>query len=146
MFKINTYTFRSSSSDFEEGRGKSGAYLQYTCVRGNSILKKVGKPTQNINEISPTCTQELEPSALSLLKITAELPKIVEQCALSQTPHTLAHYLYELGQAINHFYQKVRIKELESDIKELYLHILQSSIQALTNGLSLLNIDVPERM
>ena len=127
-------------------KGKSGAYLQYTCVRANSILKKVGEPSVPLKEIPKESFNDLEPAALSLVKILALLPEVIDQCCASKTPHTLAHHLYEVGKEINHFYQQVRIKDLESPLKDLYLHLLKSSVQVLTNGLALLNIEIPERM
>jgi arginyl-tRNA synthetase len=78
--------------------------------------------------------------------LLGELPEIVNSCCNQYSPHPLAHYIYDVGQAVNHFYQKIRIKDLESPLKDLYLHILEGSVVVLTNGLKMLNIDVPERM
>lgn len=127
-------------------KGKSGAYLQYACVRGKGILRKVGYPQLLLEEIDQQVFATIDPSALNMVKLALLLPDIVNQSCDARSPHPLAHYLHLVGQAINHFYQQVKIKDLESPMKDLYLHVLIQTVRALENGLGFLNIQVPDRM
>ncbi|MCB0329775.1 MAG: arginine--tRNA ligase [Bdellovibrionales bacterium] len=151
LFYNQLLTAPGKSTDFNldnilDMRGKSGAYLQYACVRGRGILRKVGNPEIPLGEIQEELLNALDESALQMVKDSLLLPDVIVQCCEQKSPHPLAHYLHTIGQSINHFYQRIRIKELKSPEKDLYLHVLEKTVITLENGLRIMNIEVPDRM
>ncbi|MCI5065700.1 arginine--tRNA ligase [bacterium] len=151
LFYNQLLTAPGKSTDFNlesilDMKGKSGAYLQYACVRGKAILKKVSGDPIPLAEIEEEHFDAIDESALTLVKLSVLLPDIVDQSCTQRSPHPLAHYLHTVGQAINHFYQRVRIKDLEGAEKTLYLAILAGVVKTLERGLEILNIEVPDRM
>lgn len=127
-------------------RGKSAAYIQYACVRGKSILRKIGLPSVPLSELQSELFAENQEKLAGIVGELALLPEVVANCCEIKSPHPLAHALHRIATELNQFYQRVRIKDLESPEKDLFLHLLLATVQGLENGLALLNIEVPEKM
>ena len=117
--------------------GNSGPYLQYAYARAFSILSKAGSYTKT--ELS-----ELEQAEHHLLLKISEFNVAANRAIDELLPHYIAHYLYELTQTFNSFYEKNRVighdrEALRITLVQLYLHNLQ-------RGLQLLGIPVLEKM
>jgi len=125
--------------DFHEG---SAVYLQYTCVRVNSILRKLGDVPASAKNITFEKFSEFE-----LAKKLMFYPEIVKEAQGKDSPHIIATYLEELAQSFNSFYMDVSImKTPGSDLKASRIMLAKSVLNVLKNGLSILNIQVPEKM
>jgi arginyl-tRNA synthetase len=115
--------------------GNSGPYLQYAYARANGILQKI-----NIAEAA----EELESDERSLARKISEYPEAVAKATEELMPHYIATYLYELAQVFNRFYENNRVV---GDPREATRGALvQAYAGALKSGLSLLNIEAPERV
>lgn len=129
--------------------GESAAYLQYTCVRINSILKKVSKLEHKDNDIpykAEDMTFETEEEFI-LSKNLMFFPHIIENSLLTREPQKLANYLEGLASDFNTFYNKVSILSTEdSKLKWSRINLIKAVMITLSNGLRLLSIKVPERM
>jgi len=125
--------------DIEESvkyEGNSGPYLQYTCVRANSILSKISTSTDTVN------MQSVE---IELILKLAQFNDIILKCADQFSPHYLSNYLFELASLFNSFYVKVKVDE-GTTTKKYRLQIVKNVSETLTIGLGLLGIKVPSKM
>lgn len=129
--------------DFDKSisfEGDSGPYLQYATVRANSILKKaVG--SVSVSKVAPENWQTTD-----LERLLERFPSVVERAGTEYAPHYITTYLTELAGEFNSFYATGKIID-EADASSPYrLALTESFVVAMTSGLNLLGIAVPERM
>ena len=116
--------------------GDSGPYLQYSCVRAMSVLKK-----------TPTAGWGVKPPrtpAGRLERLLLRFPEVADRAASEYAPHRIASYLVTLAGAWNGFYAKNKI--IGSPEESYRLALTGAVFTALKNGLFLLGIPAPERM
>jgi len=128
--------------------GFTGPFVQYTYARIKSILRKDQTEWDKAVKGSP---HEDESSLLSLEKAVIlqleKYPSVLEQACLEMNPSVVAIYAFQLAKQFNSFYSEHSVSRAETEGKKvlrlrlsiLTAHILQSSM-------SVLGIDVPERM
>ena len=129
------------SIDFQ---GNTGAFIQYTYARIQSILRKSNLHTESTSSISTFKLHEKEKQLLKQLEV---FPEIVQNAADQHSPALVANYTYDLVKDFNSFYQNVSI--LGADIldeKTFRVQLSKVVGQTIKNAFSLLGIDVPERM
>jgi arginyl-tRNA synthetase len=74
-------------------------------------------------------------------------PLIIEEAANAYSPALLSNYLYELAKTFNKFYHDDPILKLEdADRLNFRLLICKNISGIISSGMSLLGIEVPERM
>ncbi|MFA5126897.1 MAG: arginine--tRNA ligase [Patescibacteria group bacterium] len=129
--------------------GGSAVYLQYTYVRINSIIKKLA----DLGAIAKTDKKQIANLAFekdiefAIARKIAIFPSLLLRAQQSNAPHYVAVYLEELAQLFNSFYNEVSIVNTEDEnLKKSRIILSQSVALVIKKGLSLLNIDVPERM
>lgn len=120
--------------------GNSGPYLQYAAVRANSILSKAN-PTESYPKIT---LNKLNASERSLARAISQYPEILRVAIKDLSPHHICNYLYELCQIFNKFYDNNRV--LDDPRSQLRLQLVKYYADVLNNGLSILGINVPEKM
>jgi len=121
--------------------GFSAPYVMYTISRANSILKKT--------KLKPKAKGSVYDSDVEhrLLVKLAEYPDIILGIASTNRVSTMPHYLFGLAQTFAEFYEKVPVLQDENQEKvEARLALVTAVKQTLTNGMSLLGIDVVEEM
>ena len=59
-------------------------------------------------------------------------------------PHKLANYLYELAQSFSRFYESCPVIGCDHEAERLKL--VRTYLDAMTHGLNLLGINIPEEM
>lgn len=121
--------------------GYSGPYIQYTCSRINSLLRK-GKNGYTGAKFS-RLSQEIE--KLLMLKI-AEFPGIVSDAIKTLEPSVIAKYLFDLAKIFSSFYQKISILSADEETKRARLALCFATGQTLKNGLALLGIESLKEM
>ncbi len=131
----------SESIDFN---GNTGPFIQYTYARIKSVLRKA-ETEKNI--LGASVISELHPKESDLIISLYEFPATVQQAARDYSPAIMANYLYELARGFNTFYHELSILKEEDAVKRtLRLNIARLTASVLKNGMSLLGIEVPERM
>ena len=125
-------------TDFE---GDSGPYIQYSAVRCKSLIRKSEsenfKPKVELKEESET----------RLINSILDYESVLSLSFDNFKPNYLATYLLDLSKAFSHFYNTCPILSLEDeDLKQTRLHLVESYLRVLTEGLGVLNIQVPEEM
>ncbi len=128
-------------------QGSTGPFIQYTHARIKSILRKAAEmniqPKQDILD----GVESLEPAEREVVQALAVFENKVAEAAREYSPAIIANYVYELAREYNQFYQSIPIFK-ESDPAKLQLRIALSIAVAsvIRKGMSLLGIEVPEKM
>jgi len=123
-----------------EFHGFTGPFIQYTHARIKSMLRKA-QPN------GASSTSELLPLEKSVILLLEQFPSVIKEATQEFDPSKLAIYAFNVAQAYNSFYTKHSVLNAESDDKkELRLQISQLTANTLKTAMSLLGIEVPERM
>ena len=126
--------------------GNTGPFIQYTYARIQSILRKATE--QNI-ELSKSIKQDLtlEDKEISLIQLLSEFATTIEQAATEYNPALIANYIYDLAKEYNQFYHDHSIlKEEKPDIRDFRITLSSNVGKVIKSGMSLLGIEVPNRM
>ncbi len=127
------------SIDFQ---GNTGPFIQYTYARIQSIVRKSAHD-QNI-AITNVSLHEKEKEILKLLE---QFPDTIQQAAKQYSPALVANYTYDLVKAYNSFFQNVSIFGAETPELLLFRAQLSQWVgNVVAGGMSLLGVNVPERM
>ena len=124
--------------------GNTGPFIQYTYARIRSILRKAeaeGLVAKTDGDIS------LNEKEIALIQKMSEYGAAVAQAGKDYSPSGIANYCYELTKAFNQFYHDYSILGAETqELKQLRLTLAKNVAKTIKNGMSLLGIEVPERM
>ena len=125
--------------------GNTGPYLQYTCARISSILRRFSPDEyEGIKADGSLLTIEDEKI---LLKAIAEFPDDVRRAASSFDPSIIASTLYEIAKTFSHYYHDNQI--LKAETKELVvsrIRLISSVLTVMKNGFALIGIPFLESM
>ena len=121
--------------------GFSGPYVQYAAVRVNSILRENGNGIDFVEGYDYSPEKDIIAHLL-------EYPEVVKRAAEELEPHRVAGYLYELARELNRYYEAtpVATASVTEPERNARLGVLTKVSQIFTHGLSILGIEVPERM
>jgi arginyl-tRNA synthetase len=125
-------------------QGNTAPYLIYAYVRVQGISRK-----GNINfaDLGDTLTLTLEdPSELVLAKHLLQLQEVLNEITTDLMPNRLCQYLFELSQKFNQFYDQCPVLQAVEPIRTTRLVLADVTARTLKLGLSLLGINVLERM
>jgi arginyl-tRNA synthetase len=119
-------------------------YVQYAHARICSVLEKWGGYEKDLASADPTALAA--PHELALLQSLSGYPETVEAAAEDFAPHTLAHYLRDLAQALHSYYNAEQFLVADERLKLARLALVVATRQVLRNGLGLLGVSAPEKM
>lgn len=122
--------------------GETSVYVQYTCARASSVLAKAaeGGFEAALPEGYTPCDQEFE-----LIKALSDFPDTVKAAAERYEPSFVARWCVDTAQKFNKFYFDCKILQ-EEETRAFRLALTKATLSALTAGLTLLGIGVPEKM
>ena len=124
--------------------GNTGPFIQYTCARIKSILRKASEQGIEVKEVKGITLQEKE---VSLIQNLTSYPSIVEQAGKDFSPALIANYVYDLVKEYNQFYQTSPIlKEENAETMNMRLMLSACTVKVIESGMSLLGIEMPEKM
>ena len=122
--------------------GNTGPFIQYTYARIRSILRKAEGYNSSISSSTSISSKEVE-----LIQKMNEFGAAVEQAGKDYSPSGIANYCYELTKVFNQFYHDYSIlNEPDEQKKAVRLMLAKSVAKIIRNAMSLLGIEVPERM
>ena len=125
-------------------QGNTAPYLIYAYARIKSISRE-GKI--NYDELGENASILLnEATELELAKDLLKLSEVIKEVESSLLPNRLCDYLYELSKKYNKFYENCPVLKADEPIKTSRLILCDLTARTLKLGLSLLGIDVLERM
>lgn len=128
--------------------GATAPYLQYAYSRIQSIFTKAGVPTTEQREPLLTKINVLEPQEKTLAMKLLQLEEVLDSVIAEGTPNLLCNYLYELASLYMSFYEACPILKdtVSTEVKEARLALCHVIANTLEQGLTILGIEVMERM
>ena len=123
--------------------GNSAPYLQYTHARARSVLRK-GEWAEG--DDFPTSIETFSQSERTLIRTLLRFSQVLDDARAEHLPHTLAHYLYELCQDYNAFYNCEPILKASEPARSARLALTALVTHVLKTGAELLSLRVPDRM
>ena len=127
--------------------GRTGPYLQYACVRLRSLLAKAGGGVANADGAAAMPGVPVADSERALVISCLGFGDAVAEAARVMQPGVLAEYAYGLAQRFSRFYAECPVLgESEAAVRASRLGFCGLTLRVLETALSLLAIDVPERM
>jgi arginyl-tRNA synthetase len=127
---------------FTRFEGKTGPYLLYAAVRVKSLLRKAGDLGLKAGAILPAGDLERD-----LMLMLDRLPEFVTAAYERRAPNELCEFAYGLAQEFSRFYQNCHIlNETDAELQASRLGLAEATLRELLLVLSLLGIEVPERM
>ncbi len=129
--------------------GNTGPFIQYTHARIRSILRKSEEqaPAAVRSDAAQLHPTELSEKEIELIQKMNEFGAAVEQAGKDYSPSGIANYCYELTKVFNQFYHDYSIlNEPDEQKKAVRLMLAKNVAKIIKNAMSLLGIEVPERM
>jgi len=124
--------------------GQTGPYIQYTCVRLESLLEKCGFDEGVEVDMDGVEVTEAE---YALSKTLADFSGVIQSAANNRAPNVLAKYLLDLAGEFNNVYASgPKVMELEGNARNYLLQLYAATNKVLRKGLYLLNVPVPKCM
>ncbi|MDR1198121.1 MAG: arginine--tRNA ligase [Prevotellaceae bacterium] len=125
--------------------GNTGPFIQYTCARISSILRKADEQQIKIPTISTHA--HISEKEISLIKLIDAFPETLALAAKEFSPAVIANYAYDVAKEFNQFYHEHQIlREKNEELKLFRLMLSQKVALMIKKSMKLLGIDVPERM
>ena len=119
--------------------GETGPYVQYTAARIKSVLRKGGQP-------SAYTMPEINEDEYALISLLSTFPEIVAGAVDKLEPFFITRYAIDVASAFNKFYFDCKIIGENDDVRNFRLDVCKCTLTVLTNALTLLGIQVPDRM
>ena len=140
--------------------GNTGPFIQYTYARIQSVLRKAGDEVMRLlgdkairlegdeaMRLEGDEAMRLEEKELALIQRLVDYPAAVRQAGDEFSPAVIANYAYSLACDFNSFYHDHSIlNEADADKRALRLVLAQTVAKVIKNAMSLLGIEVPNRM
>ena len=124
--------------------GNTGPFIQYTYARIRSVLRKAAEAGYTATGYDMVEPNEKE---ISLIQHLADFPATVAEAGRIYSPALIANYVYDLVKEYNQFYHDYTIlTEPDAAVRALRLALSQCVAGVVRSGMSLLGIEVPERM
>ncbi len=126
--------------------GNTAPFIQYTYARISSILRTAGK--ERLQQlITMADAYVINDKERELLKNIYHFPALITEAAKEYSPALIANYVYDLCKTFNQFYHDHSVlNEPDRAISNFRLMLSQLTANVIRNGMSLLGIQVPERM
>ena len=124
--------------------GNTGPFIQYTYARIRSILRKAEAEGLTAEAVKGT---PLETKETDLIQKISQYADAVAQAGKDFSPSGIATYCYELTKQFNQFYHDYSILNAETEeLKKQRLLLARNVAKTIKNAMTLLGIEVPERM
>ena len=127
--------------------GNTGPFIQYTHARIKSILRKADEKGIPHSSDAVKPDSELSPKEVRIIKILNTFPAKVAEAGAAHSPAVIANYAYELAKEFNQYYHDTPIlREENVTLLQYRLVLVETIAKVLTKAMSILGINLPERM
>src|ERR1700712_4024229 len=146
----------------EQSKDNAVFYVQYGHARGHSIFKNAREMIPDLPEeagaraaylLDAAVDRLTDPAELSLLRMLALYPRMIEAAALAHEPHRIAFYLYDLASEFHALWTRGRdlpylrfIITNDAEITKARLALVQGVVSVLASGLAVLGVHAPDEM
>ena len=125
-------------------KGNTAPYLLYAYVRVQGVSRKGNIDFSQLDgDTEIVLTEDTE---LALAKHILQLEEVIKEVEQSLLPNRICLYLFELSQKFNQFYEQCDILNADDPQKTSRLILADLTARTIKLGLSLLGIEVLERM
>lgn len=126
--------------------GNTGPFIQYTYARIRSVLRKAAEQGVALSEQMPV-NFAISEKEENLIQMIADYASTVQEAGREYSPAYIANYVYDLVKEYNQFYHDFSIlREENAELKNFRLVLSANVAKVVKSGMSLLGIEVPERM
>ncbi|MBB3187762.1 arginine--tRNA ligase [Microbacter margulisiae] len=126
--------------------GNTGPFIQYTYARIRSVMRKAEEASLQVSGVI-NISEPLSEKEISLVQLLNEFPSVVEEAGTEYSPAVVANYAYELAKEYNQFYHDYPIlKEGNEALRTFRLMLSSNTAKVLFTAMSLLGIEMPDRM
>lgn len=126
--------------------GNTGPFIQYTYARIRSVLRKAEADGIGLPATLPEDTT-LNEKEIALVQKMDDYKTAVKDAGDNYNPAGIANYCYELTKEFNQFYHDYSILNAATPKEKVTRLVLAKNVaKTIKNGMSLLGIEVPERM
>lgn len=141
----------------EQSKDNPVFYVQYAHARCMSVYRqaKDAFPGLDIDslDLASTVGEITDPNELQLVAKLAEYPRIVESAALSQEPHRIAFYLYDLASFFHAHWNKGKeqpelrfVNDKNRELSIARLGLVRAVASVLRSGLTITGTAAPQEM
>jgi arginyl-tRNA synthetase len=130
-----------------EFQGNTGPFIQYSHARIAAILRKAEQIGVDLSADSFADLRELAETESALIQLLNDFEKKIKMAAEEYSPAILAQYLFDLAKEYNRFYAELPIfHEKDQQLQAFRVALSLQTAKTIKRGMSLLGIQVPERM
>lgn len=125
--------------------GNTGPFIQYGYVRTQAILRKANwsEDEKSLGSLNFVLSAEER----NLIKLLFSYPQFLNDAVKKYDPSVMAAYAYELTKTFNVFYQHCNIlREENEELKKFRLILTALTGSSIQSSMSLLGIEMPEKM
>ena len=127
-------------------RGNTATYLQYAYARVHGIFRKGEIDIQQLRD-HPVDFRFEQPVERRLAVSLIQFGETLDEVLVDYKPNILANYLFELAQTYASFFEQCPVLRAESEeLKKSRLQLCDLTARTIKTGLSLLGIEVLEKM
>lgn len=120
-------------------------YIQYAYARICSLVDNVC--SEDNADFSKANTALLESETeINLIKCLSRYPEVMALSALEYDPSHINRYLLEVAGEFHRFYTANRIKNEPTEVRNARLKLVECTRIVLKNGMTILGLNLPERM
>ena len=130
-----------------EFQGNTGPFIQYSHARIVAILRKAEQIGVDLSAESFVNLSELAETESNLIQLLNDFERKIKLAAEEYSPAILAQYLFDLAKEYNRFYAELPIfHEKDQQLQAFRVALSLQTAKTIKRGMSLLGIQVPERM
>ena len=127
--------------------GNTGPFIQYTHARIKSILRKADEKGLRYTADVLKADAALSSKEIRIIKILNTFPAKVAEAGAAHSPALIANYAYELAKEFNQYYHDTPIlREENAGLLQTRLVLIDTIARVLSKAMSILGINLPDRM